>query len=1461
MRVVLRTLLLLLLTVVASALGLLLALVLTPPGRALLARNTEEVLATVLRGDVRIGRITGSFLRDLRLERVSIRDTSGAVFLTADEISVRFRIPLFLDRRYEFDHVEAIRPVIQIERYASGRWNYQDVLRLGEGPGGGPPSRIELRDVRIVDGSVTIRYPWPPRALTGRARDSVIAVARTWAGRVVAETRHGTQRVVTLSGVTAGLPRIRISTPDRKPLLAVIDTLRADVSDPLAQVRDLQGVIEQQGDSLRLWVTRVRLPRTLAALEGTVSWPGGDLLFDFRARAPQLALADLRFISPLFPDMTGSADATAKWETRRRTAYDIRDLVLRDGDERIEGALVAVVDNDRGLGVRRLRLRLTDVNLDKVRPFLDTLPFDGRLTGPVQADGWLDDLVASGDWRFTDLAVPNAPVSTARFNGRIRTGATLVFDDVRLTAGDFDLRTVRNLAPAVILPGRLQAVGTVDGPLDNVTFDGTAVHRDGALPASRATGVARLDLRGDSAAVEADLQLDPLSFDGIRTAFPSLTAQGELRGRVRLDGPVTRMAFEADVVGEIGAIRGGGVGGMGGTRLIADGVQLDFERLNVEALSGRPHPTSLNGRLSATGVVDSGVAPEGSMMLVLGAGAVGGVPVDSAVLAARAAGGVVTVDSAAADAAGIRLDGRGTLGWARPADGAMAFTLSADSLTRLDSLAQAVTGFTRDTSANWHTLDGVVRGELGLRGSLDSLEATGSVVVNGLVFEHARLGRLETEFAWQGGARPLFGLRVAADSATRRDQFLRDVDVRATGPIDSLGWRVAGDVGASSSVFAEGRLLGADSARTVALDEAELRFVNGTWRLEAPTTIALADTAPMVSGLSLVSQDGNGHVRADGRLPLRGAGDFTLEALGVSIQDLYALAQLDTTGVGGTIGLAFELRGTREAPVLRGTTTIEDLRMGETIGPFAQGLFTYEARRLEGGLALWRTGRPVLLVTADLPLDLALTTVKDRTLPGAVSVRALADSVDLAVLEALTAGVRRVRGLLKADVRIEGTWDQPMFGGSIELTDGAMTVTGLNTRFTNIQAKASLSGDSLVVERYSMDGGAGRAEGEGMVRFEGLTRPVLELRVRAQRFRVMDRPQFLSLTASAALQLAGPLDAPVLTGGAVADQGVLQFADLVSKRVIDLDDPENAVFVDTTLVRRRKLGTDLVTRMVQALRIDDFHLVIGQDFWLRSNEANIKLSGDVQVNKLGRVYRVDGVMTAERGRYAVLTKDFDVTKGNVRFFGTPDLNAALDIEAQHVVRTVRNEELPIVAKVGGTLLSPRLSLSSTARPPISETDLVSYLMVGAPLSDATQSGQQAVVSTVVGLALGAASNELERALISDLGIPVDMLQIRTVVGPGQQGQASIGAFSLSAGKQLGERVFLSLNAGFCPNSGASFDYRNFGAGIEYRFSRSWRAQLVMEPALRYCGVTNLGTNVSTSSLYQFGADVLWEREF
>lgn len=1458
MRYALRSLVLLLLGVLASGIGMVLALTLTPPGRALLAQNVEVLLADLLDGEVRIGRITGSFLRDLRLDDVVIRDTDGLLLAQVGSLDVQFNLPGLLRQRFVFDSVVLERPVINLVRHHDGRWNYQEVLRIG-GPkrDSGPPDLIELQHVRIDDGAVAIAYPWPADELSPRQRDSVIAAARAAVPRrMVASSSEGTRRIIAISGLAARLERLRISSPERKPLLVVLDSARADVSDPFVQVRDAQGVAEQAGDSLRLWLPRAVLPHSVASVEGTLSWPDGPLLLDVKARATQLDLADLQFISPLLPRMTGRGTAIAKWESNTRTAYDLRDLVLVEGDERIAGSLVAVVDSARGLGVRRLKLALAAVSLEKVRPFLDTLPFAGRLSGTLEADGWLDDLVAKGDWVFDDATVPGGAVNRVAFSGRVRSGPGLTFEQVAVSSSDLDLRSVRNLAPTVPLLGRLRAVGTVDGSLDNASFTGTVAHQDGTLPPSEVQGYARLDTRSGDAVVSADLVLQPLALDGIRPAYPTLPTRGELRGRVLLEGSMAALTVDADVTGEIGAVQVEGVLTLLPPRFAADGLRVAFRRLDLQALSGRGVPTSLEGLLAASGTVDSGVPPLGTLRLLVDGGSVRGINVDSALVYATSDGVRLTVDTLAAELAGVLVAGSGTLGWQQPARGEMRYTVSADSLNQLDSLALATAGLVPDTSSAWRALDGVVRGELSLRGSLDSLEADGTGSVNGLVFERARLGRLGAAVQWRGGSRPTLVFTGTIDSLGRGEQSLRRARLELSGPADSLQWHAASTIGSANRVATTGRLWGGAAARRVGIDSLRLDLPSGAWRLDRPGVIAFGDGVPRVDPLRVAASDGRGEVRVAGSVPWNGPGAFELEANGVELRDLYALAQLDTAGVGGTADLRLELGGTDRAPVISGAVAIEDLRLGETMGPFAQALFRYEERELQAGLTLWRTGDPVLLLTARLPLDLALRGAETRKLPGPIEVRARADSVDLAVIEALSTSVGKVRGLLRADVRVGGTWARPDLDGAVELTGGEASIAGLNTRFTGVAARASLGGDSIVVERFEAKGGAGRAEGEGVIKLASLTSPILDLRLRAQRFRVMNRPDYLELTATAALQLRGPLTEPLLTGGAVAEEGALQFADLVSKRVIDLDDPANAAFVDTTTLRKRKLGSDLRTRLVQALRIEDLNLVVGESFWLRSSEANIKLRGDVLVNKDGRTYRVDGTMTAERGRYSVFTKDFDVVRGDVRFFGTPDLNAGLDIEAQHVVRTTRNEELPITARVTGTLLAPKLRLSGGARTNIPESDLFSYLIAGRPASEA---GTDFLATAGLSYALGLASNELERALISDLGLPIDMLQIRPLAGTG--GGGATGALALSAGWQLGARTFLSLNAGFCPNSLASFDYRNIGAAVEYRFNRQWKAQVVMEPVLRFCGVTNLGANVASSQLYQFGTDVLWQREF
>ena len=61
----------------AMVLGVVTSMTLTPPGRDLLARTVSRVLDRIVLGQVDVGAISGSFLYDLVLQDLVVRDTSG----------------------------------------------------------------------------------------------------------------------------------------------------------------------------------------------------------------------------------------------------------------------------------------------------------------------------------------------------------------------------------------------------------------------------------------------------------------------------------------------------------------------------------------------------------------------------------------------------------------------------------------------------------------------------------------------------------------------------------------------------------------------------------------------------------------------------------------------------------------------------------------------------------------------------------------------------------------------------------------------------------------------------------------------------------------------------------------------------------------------------------------------------------------------------------------------------------------------------------------------------------------------------------------------------------------------------------------------------------------------------------------------------------------------------------------
>jgi translocation and assembly module TamB len=1455
-----------LLAMVATVLGVATALTLSPPGRALLARTVSSELSRVINGSIQVGSISGSFVYDLTLERLVVRDTAGVLLAELPRVRVSYQLPNFFARRFVLGRLHVDDPVIQLVKHRNGRMNYEDVLRLG-GPGGGTPPLIEFRDVRVRGGLLRLFLPWnPPSQLTTeRQRDSALVAERAKPGRVIEPSREGLQRRIAFDRIAARFQRMRISTPTRDPFMIDVDSLATGVSDPQVELRDAAGRFRIGRDSLVFTVRRGSLPHTRFSGGGAVTWPSDTILFDFQMVAPRASLADLRWVSPQFPDLSGRAVLAAYSESGTRTAYHISDLVLTRGDERVEGVLTAVTDRNRGLGVRGLRLRTREFDLNDVRPYVPALPFFGTITGTTQADGFLDDLDVDVGWEFADDSVPGRPVTRIGAEGRVVLGGqqTMVFRDVVLRDSDVDLHTVRRLAPAVILEGRLAAVGRLDGPLRDVTFEGIARHRDGERPISEIDGIVRLDTQADTLGITADVALQPLSFEGIRRAFPTLEANGSLTGRVRLDGTLARLHVDASVSGELGTVDAVGQATVLPPRWGADSLRLDFRGVDLAVLSDSAPSTSLTGTLLVSGVADSAQAPEGDVALELAPGRIREFRLDSLRLHGSVHDSLIRIDSTSGRIGGVTARGGGTLGWARPHTGEMRLVLATDSLVVFDSLLHAVTGFARDTASDAVPLGGTVTGAVTIARSLDSLRVAAELAGQNLAWQQFRAPVATALLAWDGGRRPAINVAAEVDTLIMRQRRFERLSIGLDGPLDSLAWRGATVLRDSTGprLAAAGRWWDRSNIRRIAFDSLRAGLAAHEWRLESPATVTLSDSAPTVTPFVLSTEDGSGRIAARGRLPGDSPGDLFVDAFGIDLRDVSAVLQ-DTLGLEGQAGLTLELGGTAASPTIGGNAFLGDGAVGTFKGPLAQALIDYRDRRLAANVFLWRTGAQVVEVEASLPLDLALQKVEQRQIDGPLSIRARADSADLALIEAVLPGVRDVEGQVVAEAQIEGTWEAPQITGFANVSRGAMTIPGIGVRYAAILGRAEFRGDSLLIPYALVTSGGGTMQITGGIRLEDLSTPVLNLDLEANRFQALAVRNFLSLTATGNLQLRGPVTNATATGSATVNQGVLYFADLISKNVINLEDPTIRDIVDTTLIRRANLGSRFENRFLDSLRVNDLQLRMGEGVFLRSNEANIQLDGEITLSKVRREYRPVGTLSALRGEYVLKfpfagSREFQVQRGTVTYFGTPDLNAELDITAEHNAQTVRGDEIPVLANITGTLQAPRVELTTTLRPPLPESELVSYLVFGQPSSAVLAGGQGQALGVALSIVSSTAVSELERALISDLGVPLDFIEIQAgAITPGVLGAAA--QTRLAVGKRIGSRTFITFSAGFCPNQ--EVNAGNFGTSVEYRFSRAWRAQLSFEPAQSYCS-TNPLSNTITTSRYQIGADVFWEREF
>jgi translocation and assembly module TamB len=1470
------------------------ALTQTDRGRAVIMRALVPVISSAIPGTLHVGKVSGTLFTDITIDSIDIRSADGTPFLSSGPIRATYDPRDLLDRRIIVKSLEVTRPVITMIDYGNDDWNWKRALRKKGVLSSKTKSRfgeyIVIDTATIRELTFTARLPWVlSDTLKGAKRDSALTFNLT---RLDGEVRRDGDRFVRVYRFVRGglaLGRSRLADPDSAGMKLAMQKMDVVWIYPPFWFRNMKSTMRKVADSLWLDDVSFQLANSGAHGNAKVVWGSGlPVRYDVKLKGDSVAMADMSWIDETLPwSGGGSTFITIKNDPKNLAIleYGLRDMDARALKSRLKGNMTFAVGGPV-LKVNDVDLELLPANTELLRWFNgEPFPYDwqGDVTGRVRARGgpvtnWqLDDAQLT----FADAHVPGA-ISRARVRGMVDifTPAEAVLKGVDLELRQLDMRTPRFVNP--LFP-ELNGFARGTMRLDSLWYDAffskaDIEHVDGPGQPSRFTGDGHFTLLTEGVKFDVDMQAAPLSYTTMSRSYPSLPLRGSAVGRIKAAGMAEKFDVQTTLAGEGGELSFIGSADALEPEMGATG-QWRLRGGNLQHLLGdNRYPIT---SLSMLGTVDLSAATIESLRGSLRA------TVDqfSRVADARLFGGTavvffdsghVRVDTLTIESSAVRLTAQGGLGITKARRDSLSISMIVDSLGGLRQWLSPSDPTKRAFVLAGDTLRGSIELSGQLSGSIDTLDMRGLDLrlrgdARNVIVATSRTQRASVDLA----VRDLLRGANGALSATMDSANLAGIDIASAAGQSTLRGGLAERFGMQMRTPSESRVaLAGGVARNgdstvVNIDTLTLRVDSASVRPRGFTLVAPAmlrfmpganGTLGSLDSLVLQHTD-TGRIAIRGGLAAGGVVNGRLDADRVALADIGRL--LRTSGLSrGTASATIALSGTRELPRIDGTVDLRDAVAGRVRFGDLFATAHYDSLRLNVDGALRLGGKPALQASASLPLDLALLGNRKRQLNEPLAGRIVTAQTDLTLLESVFPDVARARGTLFTDVALTGTWDRPRLRGEVRLDSASLSLDNLGIRLDQARADIGLFGDSIAVRRLGATNGAPQDSLgiSGSIGIREIANPTFDLRLAANEFQAVDKPRTASIvmTTTTPITLTGSRDAPRVQGAVRIDRGRVYIRALAQRRALDLTD--NLDIIDTTRFGVNGLLPSAPRAIMQNLQLDNVRVSIGDDVWLRSPEANLKLGGGLRVTRAlsrdGQVPRLAlaDSLTVNRGTYqlnlGIARPGFEVERGLVRFFGDPDLEPALDITALHTIRETRpnsnRQDVRIRVNIAGTIDRPTLALSSADNPPLPESDMLSYLVTGEPAYAllGTPYAEQGAT-----LALRLAGSYLSSRLA---GGRFDVVQVEpTALNPGdaanlrENGLGILASTRVGVGGQIARNTYYTFSTGLCglssQTSGGgdalSLFAQGLGVKVERRFEGGLSVALGLEPgsSAQACG--------------------------
>ena len=612
--------------------------------------------------------------------------------------------------------------------------------------------------------------------------------------------------------------------------------------------------------------------------------------------------------------------------------------------------------------------------------------------------------------------------------------------------------------------------------------------------------------------------------------------------------------------------------------------------------------------------------------------------------------------------------------------------------------------------------------------------------------------------------------------------------------------QLAGDIGQSPTGWTGGvETLRIDPAKGVA------------WELQAPTRFRVRDTA-FVLEQTCLRPAGTGHLCASVNWPATGV-SFQGEGLPLALvepwlppnegRQIYLRGALDLAGavrpsgngMVGRITLDSEKGGIRlgREPAQRGPSTAarqlegrgELLRYGNfnaTIDLTPQAINAHAGIGFEGDGFVdakiqtgWSPGSPLV---GDIYLNMSR----------------------LYWLELFSADLVRPTGLLEGHVSLRGQRDTPLIGGEAKLSNFAGEFPALGLMLSEGRGELVAQPDgSARITAVARTGGEGPLRVDGSLSLFGQEQP-LQLKISGNKVLVANIPEIRAIAdldldftlAGTSMQLDGTVHVPE----ADLDLERLERGTSTSDDVVVLDPREEDVATSSS-----PLGMQLNVSLGDKVKMKGFGL-------------KGTLGGQLKVNAVPGKEMTGNGMLEVGGRYRAYGQDLTITDGQLLWNNNPISDPRINISAKREVGAVTAG-----IKVSGRAMQPRVDV--WANPSTSQSEALSYLLLGRSLSLA--SSEQADQVSAAAAALSAGSGLLAGQIGAKLGLD----------DAGVSQSRALGGSVLGVGKYITPKLYVGYGVSLIGSGQVltlkyllrkGFDIELESSTVENRGSVNWRKE-------------------------------------